>query len=372
MRTHPAVLATLLALAPATAPQLVFAQSSDDAATTMARARFKEGVGFFDKHEYDRARASFLQAYALKKHPSVLLNLAWSCVKGTHPLEGERDFQQLLGDDGKELTDKQRADAADGLNQAQAKLGRIGVSAPSGTVVTLDGERAGAAPLDPIWVEPGAHTVEMRSAEGAQTVSVSVLAGEKALARYAKTVAAAVAPSPPSSLPPAEAPSPPAEAPPIAPAKPEGAPATTPGPTAAPAREAPSSGGLFSPPNNVVPAVILGGVAVAGFVGAGIALAVKQQAQNSANQVAQLIETHAGNRPVCANPTATYQAACSQLATDNSDVNQDATAGNVLLAVGIASTVGGLAYWMFADKKHVTATASVSPSFRGLVVSGEF
>jgi hypothetical protein len=30
-----------------------------------------------------------------------------------------------------------------------------------------------------------------------------------------------------------------------------------------------------------------------------------------------------------------------------------------------------VAYWLLADK-HVHATASVSPSFRGVVVSGDF
>ena len=46
-----------------------------------ARARFKEGVEFYDKGQYENARLAFLQAYALKKHPAVLLNLAQSSAK---------------------------------------------------------------------------------------------------------------------------------------------------------------------------------------------------------------------------------------------------------------------------------------------------
>ena len=55
----------------------------DDAVTVQARARFKEGVDHYDKGQFENARLSFLQAYALKKHPAVLLNLAQSSAKAT-------------------------------------------------------------------------------------------------------------------------------------------------------------------------------------------------------------------------------------------------------------------------------------------------
>ena len=87
-----------------------------------------------------RPGASFLQAYALKKHPAVLLNLAWSCLKSGHAMEAEKNFKLFLSE-GKDITDKQRADANDGLNQSHSKLGRIEVSAVPGTEVTVDGEK---------------------------------------------------------------------------------------------------------------------------------------------------------------------------------------------------------------------------------------
>src|SRR5580658_7395024 len=111
MRTRPIAVALLLALAPGVFPSVVVAQSAtDDATTSMARARFKEGVDFFDKGQFDNARVSFLQAYALKKHPAVLLNLAWSCLKSGHAFEAERYFRQFLTD-SKDVSDKQRLDA---------------------------------------------------------------------------------------------------------------------------------------------------------------------------------------------------------------------------------------------------------------------
>ena len=169
MRTRPVAVALLLALAPGAFAVPASAQSAaEDPTTAMARSRFKEGVDFFDKGSFEQARASFLpEAYALKKHPGVLINLAWSCLKSGHVLEGERYFKEFLSEGGKDITDKQRADANDGLNQSNAKLGRIEVVATAGTDVTIDGDHAGTAPLaDAVYVESGAHTVKFKEPDG--------------------------------------------------------------------------------------------------------------------------------------------------------------------------------------------------------------
>jgi len=59
--------ALLLASVPVATAGPCWGQSPEDATTVVARARFKEGVEFYDKGDFERARASFLQAYALKK-----------------------------------------------------------------------------------------------------------------------------------------------------------------------------------------------------------------------------------------------------------------------------------------------------------------
>ena len=53
-------------------------RAQDDATIEMARQRFREGVQFYDQHQFEKARLAFLQEYALKPHPAVLLNLAQS------------------------------------------------------------------------------------------------------------------------------------------------------------------------------------------------------------------------------------------------------------------------------------------------------
>src|SRR5579862_3781224 len=84
----PVVLSSAVAFA---APP-VHASTDDDATVAMARERFKEGVAYFDQKQYDKARAAFLQAYALKKHPVVLLNLAQSELRSGHEADAAKHF----------------------------------------------------------------------------------------------------------------------------------------------------------------------------------------------------------------------------------------------------------------------------------------
>ncbi len=386
MRTRPVAVALLLAFAPAVVAIPAGAQSAaEDPTTEMARARFKEGVGFYDKGQFDQARVSFLQAYALKKHPAVLLNLAWSSLKSGHTLEAEHYFKQFLTE-GKDITDKQRADANDGLNQAHAKLGRIDVVAAAGTEVTVDGDKAGTTPLpDPILVEPGAHTVKFKGPDGAtDTDSVTVLAGEKAIARFAKTASAAPAAAAPTS-PPAgtETEATPPPPPPAAetPKPPEAPPAKqtinlTPGRS------------LLSPPETLAP-VIVGGVVVVGSAALAIVMLVsKQTAQNKANDTAAQITAHGGTScsppSISADATTTIdkvQTACSEYQNDNQDVNTDATIGNIAVGVGVIAAVGTIVYWLVADRRGDSPTMGstapfvtpiVGPSVGGLSLSGNF
>lgn len=392
MKTRPIAVALLVALAPATFPLAAVAQSgAEDPVTAMARARFKEGVEFYDKGQFEQARVAFVQAYALKKHPAVLLNLAWSCLKSGHALEAERYFKQFLAE-SKDITDKQRADATDGVNQSRSKIGRIDVVAPQGTEITIDGDRVGAAPLaEPVAVEPGAHTVMFKGTDsGTETQSVSVLGGEKAVARYARKTApegpAAGAqdhPSTPPSTPPTQPPS-------ETPAEPAAnqAPAEAEKPKAHAARKEsvePSGPSFLSPPDNVVP-IVVGGIVVAASAGVAIAMSVfKGQANDSAAQTyAQVNGAGFGCDPARGLSTndPRYPAlvdSCSSYDNDISNVNTDATIGNIAIGVGIAALVGTAIYWFVGDRSekagpepHASLKPAVIPLVTGTSGGGEF
>jgi hypothetical protein len=373
MKTSRVALALLIALSPcAFAVPAVAQTGAEDPLTAMARARFKEGVEFYDKGEYDQARASFLQAYALKKHPAVLLNLAWSCVKSGHALEGKKYFEQFLAE-GKDITDKQRADANDGLTQARGKLGRIEIQATSGTDVTIDGDHIGTAPLsDAVVVEAGAHTVKFKGPDGSgDTQSVSVLGGQKAVARFPQSASAPAAAAAPAAA--NNAASPPAD---TGAASPAAAPAADNTAAATPAHhEEPTSGshaGFFTPPDNVIPAVVLAGIGVVG-IGTGIIMGIsKNSAQSNANDLGAKIEANGGPG---ANPPA-----FSAYNSDLNDVNTDATVANIGLGVGIAAIVGAVIYWGVASKDSSGSailnaplvTPMVGRSTGGLSLTGSF
>src|SRR4249920_3258530 len=83
--------------------------ADEDTTVAIARERFKEGVAFFDQKQYDKARVAFLQAYALKKHPAVLLNLAQSELRCNHEADAAKHFSAYL---------REAEDASDAEQQA--------------------------------------------------------------------------------------------------------------------------------------------------------------------------------------------------------------------------------------------------------------
>jgi Tfp pilus assembly protein PilF len=363
MRTRPLAVALLLALAPvAFAPTVVAQSAADDPTTAMARARFKEGVDFFDKGSFEQARASFLQAYALKKHPAVLLNLAWSCLKSGHAFEAEHYFRQFLNE-SKDISDKQRADANDGLNQSHTKLGRIEVMAAAGTDVSLDGDHVGTMPLaDAIYVDPGAHTVKFKAADGTtDTTSVTVLAGEKAIARLAKAVT-----PPPPPVPSAPEVTPPPPPPPPKQEeeepKPEEHAEAKPPPPPEPERTH-GHPGIFAPPSNLAPVVVGVTLAIAGGVVAGVMAHSKQAAQSKALGLEQNIKNAGGVSCVPPTPATlgNLPEACASYISDNNDVNTDATIGNIALGVGVGALALTVIYYLAADKGGDSASSGQSP-----------
>src|SRR5215207_7089403 len=70
--------------------------TAPDPVTEVARQRYEEGVKAYDAGRYEDARGAFLQAYALKRHPAVLLNLGQSELKSAHYEDAGNHLQQFL------------------------------------------------------------------------------------------------------------------------------------------------------------------------------------------------------------------------------------------------------------------------------------
>ncbi|MFO0663839.1 MAG: hypothetical protein U0174_07805 [Polyangiaceae bacterium] len=334
--------------------------SADDATTRAARARFEEGVRFFDKGDYENARAAFLQAYVLKKHPAVLLNLALSCQKGNHPLEASKYFQQFLRDSS-QLSEAKRSEAERGLADVRTKLGRVEIVAAPGSEIFVSGERVGNAPLkDAVDVDPGSHVVSAKSPEGVTTEQkVSTSAGQKVTvklgeaARSAEPVPAPVVTPPPKAEPPA--------------AEPPPAPQVQDPPEAEPTKKK----SLLSPPDNMVPVYIGLGVGGLGLIGTIGFAAAKGSAQSSVDSVEAQIrqkrsEEGASAAGTCVNPTTRYANACATLKDNLDKVDSNATLANVSAVVMVLGFVGAGAFYLFGPKTHATEGAKPAGAKRAL------
>ena len=311
MKTSRTAAVVLVAFLSSSAPLKALAQ--DDPVTMQARARFKEGVDFYDKGSYENARLAFLQAYALKKHPAVLLNLAQSSAKAGHPLEAAKAFQQYLKE-STSASPQQRQDAENGLAEVRQKLGRIEIVAPSGTDVTLDEkERLGTAPFsEPVDVEPGPHALKSST----ESVKVTANAGQKVQARFG---AAAVTPVVPVGPPPSD--------------------------NASPAQSPPSDGDEKKKPLPMLPGYVAIGVFGAGIVSTILFAAFKADAQSKADSVAREIQDKAGTRAkgICTSTAPDdvkrFGPACATLKQNNDKVDTNATIANVS---GVVAGVAGV------------------------------
>jgi hypothetical protein len=334
---------TALAIVATTASAgLAHAQApTDDATTRAARARFQEGVSLYDKGQYEGARAAFLQAYALRKHPAVLLNLAQSSLRSSRPLEAARYFQQYIRESST-ATAAQRADAEKGLAEARTKLGRLEISAPTGAELSVDGNAAGTAPLsETVDVEPGTHTVRARLTDGTtETKTIGARANEKLAVQLT-----------PAKESPATTP-----APVTNPTQPN-PPTTAPEPQAEPERggsntfDVQPSKKSFAP-KYMAPLYVGIGVAV---VGAGTAVAFylfKQDALDSAKSTAKLIQVNGGNSSTCTpHDQGRFTAACTALQDDVDRSNTDNTIANVGMIAGGVGAAFTLV-WLFASPKR--------------------
>jgi hypothetical protein len=227
--------------------------------------------------------------------------------------------------------------------------------------------------------------VKFKGSDGTtDTSSVTVLAGEKAIARLAKAVTPPPPPPPPSPAEPAPPPPPKAEE---EEAKPEERPEPKPAPAPEPEQHQ-DYRGIFAAPANWAPVIIGGAFAIAGGVVAGVMLNSKQAAQSKAKNLEHNIESAGGIS--CEPPTPStlgnLAQACQSYIGDNNDINTDATIGNIALGVGAGALAITIIYYLAADKggdstssgqsssllKNATLLPEIGPSNGGLSFTAAF
>jgi tetratricopeptide (TPR) repeat protein len=340
------------------------ARADDDAtATAAARERFREGVAYFDQKQYEKARAAFVQAYALKKHPAVLLNLAQSELRSNHERDAAKHFSAYLRE-AEDASPAEREAAQAGLAAAKAEVGEIEISGETGGEVLLNGESEGTLPLPgSLYVDPGTHTIELRKGDRSVTQSVTVNAGESKEANLALA----------------------AEAPPKDESR---APASEEGPSDDEDDESPSSRGtgerepflhwVTTSPAGVIPA---GATVLFGLGAGGFAIA-SNLSYRDADDVGQQIEDNARQdmaqtRGVCTDPRAVlmqanypsdvnaraaqYQAACAEHADSTERGDSFKTFAIVSgIGAGVLAVTTIVLYITTAPEERVSASSPSS------------
>jgi hypothetical protein len=360
------------------------ARADEDATTTAAaRERFKEGVTYFDQKQYEKARAAFVQAYALKKHPSVLLNLAHSELRSNHERDAAQHFAQYL----REATDAapdQREAAQTGLTSAKAAVCEVTVTTDTEAEVLVDGASQGTAPLvGSLFLEPGAHTLQAKKGDRVVTQNVTAKAGEtRDLKLKLAEAAPALAAKPAAQTQKEPTGDNPGDAPPEAQAAPKG-------------KREPFLHWLLTKPAGVVSGgatVLLGG----GAIGFSIASSMSYA---EADDVAKQIDERAGiddvsTQGICTDPevvlgpgreaeAAHFRDACAhrQDAVDRGD-SYKTVATVVGIGSGVMAVTTVVLYFTTAERENAPAGAFarhqlavvpwVSPGKGGLSISGRF
>jgi len=177
---------------------------ADDAITEVARQRYQEGVKAFDAGRFEDARLAFSQAYTLKRHPAVLLNLGQSELRSGHPVEAGNHLLQFLREH-KDATPDQQAAAKSAIEDAKRRAPHVIVIVDAnGSDVSLDGTSLGKSPIvDPVFVTPGQHTFVATLGDRSTTTSVAARVGPAVAVNLSlgASPAAPVAPLPPPAQP---------------------------------------------------------------------------------------------------------------------------------------------------------------------------
>ena len=390
----------------------------NEAVTEIARQRYQEGVKDFDAGKWEEARGAFLQAYALKRSPAILLNLGLSELRtGKYYEDAGNHLQQFLRELPGAAPD-QRATAEKGIADVKRHSGLLVVVIDAnGADVSLDGATVGRSPLlDPVFVKPGKHTVfAVYQGKSAASV-VDAKAGATSAATLNLGVAGAPAPAvvtpsiapPGSGLPPGMmGPGTPTQLPPVGPATPPvvapGGPGALP-PTAYPPGGYPPGGyvdnnagpgGIAPPPASGErepfftwykrkPIAWVGtGVTGLGLLGGIIFSAASGSASSLANGLASAINVEraktagdptinpdgranvCGERSTGAGALPHFANACANLRSNESTFHTDvalAVTSWVLFGVGVAGTTAyAMVDWYPSKGPPKTATTKPGP-----------
>ena len=154
----------VLVASSAVAPMTASAQS--DAERERARSEFDRGVTLFAAENFQGALEAFQEAFRLRPHPTVRVNMANCYDRLNKPIEAIFHFERYLSESGRGAPAAQRRDVDEALRRLRARVGQLTLRVlPDGATVVIDeGDSRRTPILEPIRLTAGTHRLETRLA----------------------------------------------------------------------------------------------------------------------------------------------------------------------------------------------------------------
>ncbi|WP_394824981.1 hypothetical protein [Pendulispora albinea] len=330
------------------------AHADDDRAATLARRLLKAGVEQYKAGDFEAARMSFTQSFALRATGDALRRLAQAELRTNHPLEALEHFR-LYGRDRNADRDFVRDDLPNYIEACHGQLGHLRITASPGDSILVDGRRAMVDDRSTprfvgevnLVVVPGERLVTARGKED-QAQRVMVLAGEVVDVVFHKENSAS------SALPAVQSP---VSGPIPAPVQPQKEPTLPPM----------TSSKTFWPPP---PASLI----AAGVSGAGVIVGIVFTAirHGNADDRRAFRTQHPG--VICGPGGSAASETCTRWNDLLDAESQSKTIANVAFGVGIGAAVVAVGTWFLFPR--VTTQAQVKPVFApgqaGVELGGRF
>lgn len=134
---------------------------AQDASVDQARANFQRGVELYNAADYSGALAAFQEAYRIRPHPTVRVNIANCYDHLGRPVEAIFHFEHYLSESGRNAQPQQRRDVEQALTALRQRIAQVNLHvSPDGATVRIDDAEERRAPvLDPVTLTAGTHRI---------------------------------------------------------------------------------------------------------------------------------------------------------------------------------------------------------------------
>ncbi len=147
----------------------------------LAKKLFGSGVEYYDKGDYARALQAFQEAYRLRPHPVVRVNMANCYDRMGKPIEAIFHFERFLEENQEGVKAAQRKEVMAALKRLRKRVGQVRLYVvPDGVSISIDDAEQRKSPVvEPVLLEAGEHFIDAQL-QGYRPVrrSVNVAGGD--------------------------------------------------------------------------------------------------------------------------------------------------------------------------------------------------